>query len=190
MRELVQDWWWVLPVAVAVAVVVVRLVPPWRRRVDAYLGREVRAPRVVLVVQAFRDIAVPIVAVVVAILWWQAATRDEEADRNARIQSCSAEYGATRVAWENEAQGFDETGDKLYARIVRRAAEDRTLPSALIELHEQARVDAELAQDKASEMSLRQIGLAQFSVRSVMAGNDFRCPAIPDQLVVEGIEVG
>jgi hypothetical protein len=187
MPDLVHDWWWALPAALFAAGVVVRLVPPWHRRVDEWLSREIRAPRAVLIIQTFRDIAVPVIAVVVAFLWWQAATRDEEADRNARIQSCSSVYAATYSAWDGRVVKLDQQADTVFARLIADSRGSADVGQDRIDEYTEARDAAERASDVVDEMARRRIGLGVYSAVSVERGNDFQCPRLPRRLMVEAV---
>lgn len=130
-------------------------------------------PRWALVIDfAYRLFLVAGACVVIA-LWWQAATRDEEADRNARIQSCSSGYAATYSAWDAEAQ-------RLFGDLIAQAVDDHADPST-VDAYRQATANA-------AEMARRRIGLARFSAQSVKDGNAFACPALPGALMVEAVD--
>lgn len=105
-----------------------------RDRLRAWLRREVTAPRWVAILWFLRDTLLVVGACVVIVLWWQAATRDEEADRNLRVQACSSEYAATYDGWIAE---FTRTASDPISR--------------------------QQAADNAAEMVARRIGIARMT---------------------------
>lgn len=144
-------------------------------RVRESLGKRVVMPRWAVALDFVYRAALLAGAVIVAVLWWQAATRDEEADRNARIQSCASVYAATYSAWDAEA---NELFGQLIAASVNAPDADPDL--ALVGEYTAAVTNA-------AEMAGRRIGLGIFSAQSVMDGNNFECPPLPDRLMVEPI---
>lgn len=145
-----------------------------RERIRSAFSREVTMPRWAIVLDFFYRCFILVGACVVIALWWQAATRDEEADRNARIQSCSSGYAATYSAWDAE------TG-RLLARLVADSVSGDPDPEVI--------ADYRQAGSNAAEMARLRIGLASYAAASVEDGGDeFTCPPIPDRLVVEGVE--
>lgn len=161
-----------------------------RKRIGAALNRQVVMPRWAIALDFVYRAFLMGGAVIVLVLWFQAATRDEESDRNARIQSCASVYAATYSAWDSASILSDQHADKLFARLINlsRTNEDSPQIDRLLAEYEQATADAENAAGKASELSRRRIGLGIFSAQSVLAGNDFECPPVPADLMVEPIE--
>lgn len=162
-----------------------------RDRLHSWLHNEITAPRWVAFLWMARDALLVLGAIVVIVLWWQAATRDEEADRNAQIQSCASAYAATYSSWDSEALLADQHADNIFARLIRAsAATDEDPDPALLVEYQEATEDAERNARNAEEMAKRRIGLAMYSGEFVAAGhNNFACPSLPDELVVNGIEV-
>lgn len=169
-------------------------------RVRRFLGREITMPRWAVVIDFAYRLFLIAGACVVIVLWYQAATRDEEADRNARIQACSARYAAVSAAWDaralkldQQAEEFDRQGEVIYADLVNRAANEQPLgdlPVRYREAQNQARErtrDAEMAAERVEEMTRRRIGLAVYSAASVLKGNDFVCPPLTPDLDVSPI---
>lgn len=133
-------------------------------RLSAWFNREVRMPRWTILLDALYRLALFSGAVIVAVLWWQAATRDEEADRNLRVQACASYYAAT----------YDAHAGAFLAAVARAASEETP---DLTELRTEG--------EAAAEMALRRIGLAAYAAD---APNDFACPPLPARLEVEGID--
>lgn len=144
-----------------------------RDRVKRALSREVVMPRWAIGLDFVYRLFLVVGAVVVIVLWWQAATRDEEADRNARIQSCSSVYAATYAAWDAEAQ-------ERFGQLITTAARDEPIDPDLLERYT-------TAVSNAAEMAKLRIGLGRYSAESVVEGNAFECPALPQRLMVEPI---
>lgn len=145
-------------------------------RIKEWWTKRIVMPRWAILVDGVYRLALLAGAVIVAILWWQAATRDEEADRNARIQSCASVYAATYSAWDADA-------GRLFGELVAASNEAR-------ESGEDPVVDPETlaayttAVDNAAELAKLRIGLGIYSAASVKAGNEFECPVLSDHLMV------
>jgi len=159
-----------------------------RERVRRSLARDVTAPRWVAFLWFVRDVVVVGGAILVAVLWWQAATRDEEADRNARIQACTSGYAATTSAWDARVLSLDEQAEALFAEVIVQAAQSDDVDPALLDRYQSTTDQAAAAAEKVDDMARRRIGLASYAARSVVAGNAFECPPLPARLMVEGID--
>lgn len=132
-----------------------------------FLGRPgeiITMPRWVAWLRTVWGAFVSLAAVFVLILWFQAATRDEEADRNLRVQACASYYAAT----------YDAHAGRFLAAVADAASQ--TDPDLGVLRAEGA---------AAAEMAGRRIGLAAYASE---APNDFVCPPLPDRLEVEGID--
>lgn len=171
MRDFLEaNWMWMVYGTAAVVLafgLVYRFNENFRRRVDDYLNQEVVMARKAMIADFVWRAFLAFGAVTVMVLWYQAATRDEEADRNARIQACSAAYAGT----------FDAHAGLFFETAV--AAGPNPPPEVVADIRFEARASAQMAK--------RRIGLAAYSAASVAAGNDFVCPPIPDELVVDPI---
>lgn len=135
--------------------------------------KRVVMPRWAILVDAIWRVFLALGAITVIVLWYQAATRDEEADRNAQIQSCSSVYAATYSAWDAEAQ-------RLFGIIIATASADDDINPADVESYRKATSNT-------AELARRRIGLGQYAAASVEAGNGFECRPLPDELMVEAI---
>lgn len=133
-----------------------------RERIRTALDRKVTMPRWAIALDFAYRMFLVVGAALVLILWYQAATRDEEADRNARIETCGDGYAAT----------FDAHLGLLLREATAETGSDPHI------LAEEGRAIARIA-------ALR-IGLADYSAASVIAGNSFECPPLPDRLLIEG----
>jgi hypothetical protein len=147
-----------------------------RERLRTALAKNVTMPRWAIFLDFLYRCFLVAGACVVIVLWWQAATRDEEADRNARIQSCSSVYAATYSAWDAEAQ---ERFGELITTAASQTGDQPVDPTVLS--------DYTTAVHNAAEMAKLRIGLGQYAAQSVAKGNDFACPALPSRLMVEAI---
>jgi len=148
-------------------------------------------PRWAIGVDAVYRLLILAGAILVAVLWFQAATRDEEADRNARQQACSSVYAATYSAWDAEALRSDEQAEAIFARIVVAAATDGGVSDGQLDRYQSLTDRAAAASENASEMARRRIGLGLYAAESVRdGGNSFQCPPIPERLMVTPIRPG
>jgi len=134
------------------------------RRFFGRPGEVIQMPRWVAWLRTLWGAFITLGAVMVLVLWYQAATRDEEADRNLRVQACASYYAAT----------YDAHAGRFLAAVADAASQE----------------DPDLATLRtegaaAAEMAGRRIGLAAYASD---APNDFACPALPNRLVVEGID--
>lgn len=201
MRDFVDalvSYWWVYLLAFAGAALAVWLIPSARAKVVEWLSKEVRMPRWAIALDVVWRGFLFFSAITVVVLWYQSATRDEEADRNARIQACSAVYAATYSAWDSraklldeEAESRDRDGELVFAQLLESSVgTDEVDPSLLADLRaaaaeaRQLTERAKTASAKADEMSRRRAGLGIYSAASVSRGNDFECPALPESLMV------
>lgn len=135
--------------------------------------KRVTMPRWAIFVDAIWRIFLALGAITVIVLWYQAATRDEEADRNAQIQSCSSVYAATYSAWDAEAQ-------RLFGILIAAASADDDINPADVESYRDATANT-------AELARRRIGLGLYAADSVEAGNGFQCPVLPQALMVQAI---
>lgn len=157
-------------------------------RIRAALNRKVTMPRWAVGLDFVYRALLVVGSVIVVVLWWQAATRDEEADRNARIQSCTSEYAATTAAWDARVLAIDEHGEALLARLIVQAAEGGGISPGLLRDYRDVTDQAASAAGQVDAMARRRIALAQYAAESAAAGNDFECPALPAGLTVEAAE--
>lgn len=152
-----------------------------------WFTKKVVMPRWAIGVDFVWRIFLGVSAAVVMVLWFQAATRDEEADRNARIQACTTEYAATTAAFDGRVVKLDQEADALFADIIGAAAGGGDVPPELVADYREVRSQATQVGSAVDEMARRRIGLARFSADSVEEGNAFECPPIPDSLTVDPI---
>jgi hypothetical protein len=136
--------------------------------------RKIVMPRWAIALDLFYRLFLLGGAALVIVLWWQAATRDEEADRNARIQSCASVYAATYSAW-------DATAGRLFGELIASSVDGTDPDPDQVE-------DYATATANADELARRRIGLGIYAAASVERGNDFSCPPLPERLMVTPIE--